>query len=65
MATGADLGLTEAAQVIGVSTKTIRRWIVSGELPAYRLRAGGGPLRVDAHDAELLSGHARPEDVAA
>jgi predicted site-specific integrase-resolvase len=34
MATGADLGLTGAAQVIGVSTKTIRRWIVAGELPA-------------------------------
>jgi predicted site-specific integrase-resolvase len=34
MATGADLGRTGAAQVIGVSTKTIRRWIVAGELPA-------------------------------
>jgi hypothetical protein len=34
MATGADLGLTEAAQVIGASAKTIRRQIVAGELPA-------------------------------
>ncbi len=35
------------------------------EVPAYRLRAGRGPLRVDARDVELLSGHARLDGVGA
>ncbi|HEX5494447.1 MAG TPA: excisionase family DNA-binding protein, partial [Mycobacteriales bacterium] len=29
--------LTEAADRIGVSTRTVRRWIAAGQLPAYRM----------------------------
>jgi excisionase family DNA binding protein len=35
----------EAAAYLGVSTKTIRRWIASGDLSAYR--AGPRLIRVD------------------
>ena len=31
------VSLTAAADHAGVSTRTIRRWIASGELPAYRI----------------------------
>lgn len=34
-----ELTITEAAELKGVSTKTVRRWIASGALPAYRYSA--------------------------
>lgn len=46
------LSLDQAAEVCGVSTKTVRRWISAGILPAYRL--GPRVLRVNARDLETL-----------
>jgi excisionase family DNA binding protein len=43
------LRIEEAARLLGVSSKTIRRWIELEELPAHRL--GPRSLRVD--EAEL------------
>jgi excisionase family DNA binding protein len=42
----------DAADRVGVSTKTIRRWIASGRLAGYRM----GPclLRVDPDDVDLM-----------
>lgn len=42
--------ITEAANYLGVSHKTIRRMIADGRLPAYRV--GGGPIRLLASDVE-------------
>lgn len=44
--------ITEAADYLGVSHKTIRRLIANGKLPAYRV--AGGPIRVLASDVEAL-----------
>lgn len=44
--------ITEAADYLGVSGKTIRRLIAGGKLPAYRV--AGGPIRVLASDVEAL-----------
>jgi excisionase family DNA binding protein len=40
----------------GVSTRTIKRWIVAGLLPAYRLPSpkGRGHLRIRLNDLEAL-----------
>jgi molybdopterin-binding protein len=40
--------IAEAAELLGVSDDTVRRWIDSGRLPASR--AGGGPAHVDGAD---------------
>ena len=40
----------EAADALKVSTKTIRRWIASGELPSHRL---GHQIRLS--EADLLT----------
>ncbi len=37
-----NVGIGEAAQYFGVSSKTIRRWIQSGRLPAQKLYKGKG-----------------------
>jgi len=42
--------ITEAAEYLGVSHKTVRRMIADGKLPAYRV--GGGTIRVLASDVE-------------
>jgi excisionase family DNA binding protein len=44
--------ITEAADYLGVSHKTIRRLIAGGKLPAYRV--AGGAIRVMASDVEAL-----------
>lgn len=31
------LTITDVAEVLQVSTKTVRRWIANGDLPAHRL----------------------------
>ena len=43
------LSIAAAAVWVGVSTKTIRRRIADGELPAYRC---GGTIRVKTDDVE-------------
>ena len=42
----------EAAGRVGVSTKTVRRWIASGQLAGYRM--GPRLLRVDPDDVDAM-----------
>lgn len=42
------LDCKEAAATLGVSVYTVRRWIATGDLPAFKL---GGRLRVSRGDA--------------
>jgi len=42
----------EAADRVGVSTKTVRRWIASGQLAGYRM--GPRLLRVDPDDVDAM-----------
>jgi excisionase family DNA binding protein len=49
---------------VGVSSRTVRRWIRAGVLPAYRL-AGRGLLRVDLNDLDKVATPADPESVSA
>lgn len=44
--------LTEASQRTGLSTRTLRRRIAEGQLPAYR--TGPRTLRVDTEDVDRL-----------
>jgi excisionase family DNA binding protein len=53
-ATGKLIPLTEAADIYGLSTKTIRRYISDGRLKAYRV--GPRAIRVDRDSlASLLT----------
>jgi excisionase family DNA binding protein len=45
--------IPEAAIRLGVNPRTVRRWIESGKLPAYRLY-GQGYVRINADDVEAL-----------
>jgi len=47
------ISLQQAAGDLGVSVKTIRRWIANGTLPAERV--GPRLLRVNRADVEALS----------
>jgi excisionase family DNA binding protein len=40
------LSLPETARVLGVSEKTVRRWIRDGKLPATRLATFHGHFRI-------------------
>ena len=42
----------EAATRVGVSTKTVRRWISSGQLAGYRV--GPRLLRIDPDDVDRM-----------
>ncbi|QHC00726.1 helix-turn-helix domain-containing protein [Epidermidibacterium keratini] len=42
----AQLRISEAAELLGVSSDTVRRWVESGKVKG----AGSGPLGVDARD---------------
>lgn len=42
----------DAAARVGVSTKTVRRWIASGQLAGYRM--GPRLLRVDPDDVDRM-----------
>jgi excisionase family DNA binding protein len=42
----------DAAARVGVSTKTVRRWIASGHLAGYRM--GPRLLRVDPDDVDAM-----------
>ncbi|RBY75528.1 MerR family transcriptional regulator [Geodermatophilus sp. TF02-6] len=52
--------IAEAAELLGVSDDTVRRWIDSGRLPAHR---AGGPAQVDGADLARLATrlHEAPE----
>jgi excisionase family DNA binding protein len=43
--------IAEIADRLGVSTRTVHRWIANGDLVAHRL---GGSLRVSESDLELF-----------
>lgn len=47
------VGMAEAAERLGVCTRSIRRWIAAGHLPAKRL-PGRGVIRIDVSDLERL-----------
>ncbi len=44
--------ITNAAEYLGVSTKTIRRWIADGRLTGYR--AGPKLIRVDLNELDAM-----------
>ena len=47
------VSLSGAAAYLGVGTKTVRRYIADGQLPAYRL-GGRTTIRVKASDLDAL-----------
>jgi molybdopterin-binding protein len=53
--------IAEAAELLGVSDDTVRRWIDSGRLPVRR--DGGGPAQVDGADLARVAAtlHEPPE----
>jgi molybdopterin-binding protein len=57
----ASYRIAEAAQLLGVSDDTVRRWIDSGRLPVHR--TGGGPAQVAGADLARIatSLHEAPE----
>lgn len=59
------LSVAEAAAEAGVSTKTIRRWIKAGDLPAYQAQAGKGLVKVELRDVQDIYRRIRPEEVSA
>ena len=57
----ASYRIAEAAELLGVSDDTVRRWIDSGRLPAHR--ESGGPAQVDGADLARVAStlHEPPE----
>lgn len=53
-----NLRISEAAELLGVSDDTVRRWIDSGRLTAS---AGAGPTTVPGHQVAALMREAAPE----
>ena len=49
----ASYRIAEAAELLGVSDDTVRRWIDSGRLPA--VRQGAGPAQVDGADLARIA----------
>jgi excisionase family DNA binding protein len=53
------LKIPEAAAELGVSERTIRNWIATGQIPAVQPAGRGGSVRVDRR--ELLHSERRSE----
>ncbi len=53
-----QIRISEAAQLLGVSDDTVRRWIDSGRLPAT---GGPGPATVEGKDVAALMRESAPE----
>src|SRR6056297_3445577 len=53
-----QIRISEAAQLLGVSDDTVRRWIDSGRLPAT---GGHGPTTVEGKDVAALMRESAPE----
>lgn len=54
------LAIREAAAQLGVATKTLRRWVRKGQIPAIRLPSGRlrfRPVDVEAAASDALGGH--------
>lgn len=49
-----QLTITEAAKQLGVCANTIRKWITSGELKAYRYGTDGRIVRIKQSDLDNL-----------
>lgn len=47
------LNLDDAAACLGCSTRTVRRYIADGHLPAYRIRGGRG-IRIKRTDVNAM-----------
>lgn len=50
-----DLTIEEVANVFKVSQRSVRRWIASGELKAYRL-PGDRLIRIEVESLDRLKG---------
>lgn len=46
------LSIEATAEALDVSTRTVRRWIAEGQLPAYRL--GDRLVRIDPADVDQM-----------
>jgi excisionase family DNA binding protein len=46
------LTVDDVAELLGVSRRTVYRWITEGVLPAFRLGRKGSPVRIDAAELE-------------
>lgn len=46
------IGVSEAAQLLGLSVLTVRRYVASGRLRAYRV--GDKTIRLDRNDVEAM-----------
>jgi molybdopterin-binding protein len=53
----ASYRIAEAAELLGVSDDTVRRWIDGGRLPASR--EGGGPAHIDGADLARVAAQLR------
>lgn len=51
------VSLTEAAETLGVSTKTVRRYIADGDLDAVRLGRKLIRIKVDSLDDRMIDAH--------
>lgn len=52
MATSEWLSPPEAAAVLGITLRTLRKWIAEGDVPAYRLNSR--LIRLKREDLDLL-----------
>lgn len=55
-----DLTIAQAAEHLGVCTRTVRRWIAAGDLPARRL--GSKMIRIRPSDLDKLGSPLRPSE---
>lgn len=52
------VGLSKAAEILGVSHRTLLNWISGGIIPAYRINAAGKFLIVLSEAEEAIKRHA-------